>query len=288
MLEDMELYALEEGSPGLQRVFEEVVLEVRPFLSPSGQHWAIVRLDGVIVDHLRRPGKLLFELADLGSLEDFIKATLAAAARGQCVVDPAELSWDAVGHWMCDSIAGLTHMHHCGLEALLHRDQKPENLRVLTLPGAGAGEGAGAGAGAGPGAGAGAGAGVGAGPGAWRVRVKLGDFNLAKAVEAGRSHLSSDVSTGNLLCKAPEVLDPKTRGHFSASADVYSWAACMCVVVMSVHRPGPGALPSDVRAALPRCVSYASRICLVERVCVHPRRSTCVVCLRCSRRWCAV
>jgi serine/threonine protein kinase len=255
-LEYMEFWGIVPGSKDHRRISKEVVKEVVPFLSPAGQHWAIVRLDGVVVDHRRRPGKLLFELADLGSLEDFIKAALTAAAREKFVAVPEELSWAAMGGWMCDTFAGLAHMHHCGLEELLHRDLKPDNLLVCRVYGDGGSDGRGGAGGAGAGAGAGAGGGGGgAGAGASvaatasgglrvvGVLVKIGDFGLAKSVDPGRSHLSSNAGTGNQLTKAPEVhLD----GHFSAAGDVYSLAMCLCVAVLASQQSGEWATAREV------------------------------------------
>ncbi len=56
--------------------------EVKPFLSRAGRCKLIIALVGVIVDERRRPVKPLFELADGGSLEDFIKRGWEAAASG--------------------------------------------------------------------------------------------------------------------------------------------------------------------------------------------------------------
>ena len=89
------------------------------------------------------------------------------------------------------------------------------------------------------------------GPRVVGVLVKIGDFGLAKSVDPGRSHLSSNAGTGNQLTKAPEVhLD----GHFSAAGDVYSLAMCLCVAVLASQQPGQQwPTPEEVRRApLPR------------------------------------
>ena len=59
--------------------------EVKPFLSRAGRGPFIIALVGVIVDDRRRPVKPLFELADCGSLEDYIKRGWEALPAGVCV-----------------------------------------------------------------------------------------------------------------------------------------------------------------------------------------------------------
>jgi serine/threonine protein kinase len=155
---------------------------------------------------------------------------------------------------MCDTITGLAHMHHCEPEPLLHRDLKPENLLVSRAPprmalflepvdggsaavcdpGAGSGAGSGVVAGAGVGAGSGACAGgfIEAASCSIDVVVKLGDLGLAKAVAGGRTHHSSGAGTGTQTTLSPEAL----RGKYDAPGDVYSWAKCMCWVIMDALR----------------------------------------------------
>ncbi len=61
-----------------------VLAEVKPFLSRAARGPLIIALVGVIVDERRRPVKPLFELADCGSLDDYIKRGWEAAAAGGC------------------------------------------------------------------------------------------------------------------------------------------------------------------------------------------------------------
>jgi hypothetical protein len=81
-LEDPILFNIEEDSPEHVYVLQGVLAEVRPFLSRAGRCALIIALVGVIVDERRRPVKPLFELADCGSLEDYIKQGWEAAGAG--------------------------------------------------------------------------------------------------------------------------------------------------------------------------------------------------------------
>jgi hypothetical protein len=246
-LENPLLWGLAEGDPIPDAWFEEVMKEATPFLSCSSQSPFVVRLVGVIVDAQGRPMRLLFELADRGDLERYIMDA----------TDPSDLSTEAMGLWMCDSIAGLAHMHHAATEALLHRDLKPDNLLVfnwvrhalllLSVDGgavAGAGVGAGAGADADAGGGRDDGHPVSPGRG---VLVKVADLSEARAVDPARTQRWTNSRVGNTLCMAPQAM----QGKFNAAGDVYAWAMCMCVaVVLAVWREEapPEVRPPAVRA----------------------------------------
>ncbi len=78
------MYGIEVDSPEHVQQLLGVLAEVRPFLSRAGRCALIIALVGVIVDERRRPVKPLFELADCGSLEDYIKRGWEAAAAGGC------------------------------------------------------------------------------------------------------------------------------------------------------------------------------------------------------------
>ncbi len=82
MLENLSLYRIEVSSPEHVRVLLGVLAEIQPFLSRAGRCPLIIALVGVIVDEHRRPVKPLFELADCGSLEDYIKRGWEAAGAG--------------------------------------------------------------------------------------------------------------------------------------------------------------------------------------------------------------
>ncbi len=81
---------------------------------------------------------------------------------------------------------------------------------------------------------AGPAAGGDAGSPSWvEVVVKLGDLGLAKAVADGRTHHSSGAGTGTALTMAPQAF---LRGKYDAPGDVYSWAKCICWVVVDALR----------------------------------------------------
>jgi hypothetical protein len=81
-LEDPVLYGIVVDSPEHMYVLLGVLAEVRSFLSRAGRCPLIIALVGVIVDERRRPVKPLFELADCGSLENYIKRGWEAAVAG--------------------------------------------------------------------------------------------------------------------------------------------------------------------------------------------------------------
>jgi hypothetical protein len=81
-LEDPALYGIEVDSPEHVYQLLGVLAEVKPFLSRAGRCTLIIALVGVIVDERRRPVKPLFELADCGSLEDYIKRGWESVAAG--------------------------------------------------------------------------------------------------------------------------------------------------------------------------------------------------------------
>ncbi len=247
-LEDPPFWGLGAGEPIPNAWFEEVMMEATPFLSRAGQGPFVVSLVGIIVGTQGRPMKLLFELADCGDLEHFIIDTAG----------PSDLSIEAMGLWMCDSIAGLAHMHHAATVALLHRDLKPDNLLVFnrvqrstlvfSLAGVGIGAGAGAGASGGIGddsqaceGGGDVGRPVALGRG---VLLKVADMSEARAIDPTRSQRWSNSRVGNVQCMAPQAM----QGKFNAAGDVYSWAMCMCVaVVLAVWRDRA---PPEVHASV--------------------------------------
>jgi hypothetical protein len=83
-LEDRDLHSIEVDSPEHGFVLLNVLAEVKSFLAHAGRCPLIIALVGVVVDELRRPVKLLNELADCGSLEDFIQRGWEAAVAGAC------------------------------------------------------------------------------------------------------------------------------------------------------------------------------------------------------------
>ncbi len=83
-LEDRDLYNIDVDSPEHAYVLLNVLAEVKSFLAHAGRCPLIIGLVGVVVDELRRPVKLLNELAECGSLEDYIQRGWEAAATGAC------------------------------------------------------------------------------------------------------------------------------------------------------------------------------------------------------------
>ncbi len=73
MLEYPVLFSLVLESPGHMRVLWEVRKEVLALLSPVCSHPNIVQLIGVIQDGRQRPVKLLFELAQHGDLNRWVR-----------------------------------------------------------------------------------------------------------------------------------------------------------------------------------------------------------------------
>jgi serine/threonine protein kinase len=259
-LERPDFYGIEEGTVGHDLALQEVRDEIAPYLSSAvrGCPFA-VQLLGVVLDHRGRPEKLVFELADLGNLEQHVGAVAVTAAGSR----PGG-SFTDIGWWMCDTVGGVAHMHHSGPEAVLHRDLKLENMllfaatrgvgmaRVLnTVAGAGAGAGTGTAAGAGADSGPGEGAtgtavvdgsvadsgGVST-PGNARAApprdvVKVADMGLAKEIPSHKLNLTSAPSRGNMAGRAPQA----DRGLYDVYGDVYAWAVTMLTAVVGVRSP---------------------------------------------------
>jgi hypothetical protein len=83
-LENLTAHGITIDSPEHKCQMLSVMAEVNPYLSPAGRCGLVNTLVGVIVDERSRPVKLLFELADRGSLEDYIKRGWEAATTGGC------------------------------------------------------------------------------------------------------------------------------------------------------------------------------------------------------------
>lgn len=78
-MEYAEVFGIVPESPEHVRVLWELRKEVEALL--LNLHPNIVQLIGVVVDALRRPVKLLFELAQFGDLERCVRVRVCARAR---------------------------------------------------------------------------------------------------------------------------------------------------------------------------------------------------------------
>ncbi len=102
-LVDRALFRIDIDSDEHVHVLLSVLAEVKSFLTHAGRCPLIIALVGVVVDERRRPVKLLNELADCGSLEDYIRRGWEAAAAGVLwasrflLVAPAERGARAAG-----------------------------------------------------------------------------------------------------------------------------------------------------------------------------------------------
>jgi hypothetical protein len=90
-LENLVMYGIDVDSPEHVLVLLGVLEEVKWFLTTAGRCPLIIALVGVVVDERRRPVKLLFELADRDSLEDYIRQGWEAAAPAGVSVPPVSL-----------------------------------------------------------------------------------------------------------------------------------------------------------------------------------------------------